>query len=89
MRRTQGRPLPSGRLSESQAFLFGIGLTVAAEIYLTVWVNPLTALLGVVTAIGYVLVYTPLKTRSTLSTAIGALPGAMPPLLGWAAARDT
>ncbi len=87
MRRTQARPLPSGRLSESQAFLFGIGLTVAAEIYLTLWVNPLTALLGVVTAIGYVLVYTPLKTRSTLSTAIGALPGAMPPLLGWAAAR--
>ncbi len=87
MRRTQARPLPSGRLSESQAFVFGIGLTVAAEIYLTTWVNPLTALLGVVTAIGYVLVYTPLKTRSTLSTAIGALPGAMPPLLGWAAAR--
>lgn len=87
MRRTQGRPLPSGRLSESQAFVFGIGLTVAAEFYLTVWVNPLTALLGVLTAIGYVLVYTPLKTRSTLSTAIGALPGAMPPLLGWAAAR--
>ncbi|MFN2454995.1 MAG: heme o synthase [Pyrinomonadaceae bacterium] len=87
MRRTQARPLPSGRLSESQAFVFGIGLTVIGEIYLSMLVNPLTALLGVLTAIGYVLVYTPLKTRTTLSTAIGALPGAMPPLLGWAAAR--
>jgi protoheme IX farnesyltransferase len=87
MRRTQSRPLPSGKLSQSQALLFGIALTVAGEIYLTALVNPLTAALGAATAIGYVLVYTPLKTRTVLSTAIGALPGAMPPLLGWAAAR--
>lgn len=87
MRRTASRPLPSGVLSPKQALVFGVGLTLVAEIYLAVFVNSLTALLGVSVIIGYLLLYTPLKTRTSLSTMIGAFPGAMPPLIGWAAAR--
>ncbi len=86
MRRTATRPIPSGQVTPLQALLFGITLTVAAEAYLCPTVNPLTALLGLATAIGYVWIYTPLKTRTWLSTAVGAFPGAMPPLVGWAAA---
>lgn len=86
MLRTQDRPIPSGRLSATQAFLFGLALCILAEFYLLVFVNQLTALLGLVVIVGYVLIYTPLKVRTPYSTAIGAVPGAMPPLLGWAAA---
>lgn len=88
MRRTALRPLPSGRLLPKQAFVFGIVLTALAEAYLLLFVNPLTALLGSTVVVGYVLCYTPLKTRTSLSTAIGALPGAMPPLMGWTAATN-
>lgn len=88
MRRTAARPLPSGRLTPQQAFIFGILLTTLAEAYLALFVNPLTALLGLTVIVGYVLCYTPLKTRTSLSTAIGALPGAMPPLMGWTAATN-
>ena len=87
MRRTADRPLPSGRLFPFEALWFGVLLTVMAEVYLAVLVNPLTALLGLTVIAGYLFVYTPLKTRTSLSTAIGAFPGAMPPLMGWAAAR--
>ena len=86
MLRTQGRPLPSGKLTPVQALLFGVTLTIFANIYLAIFINPLTALLGVLTALSYLFLYTPLKTRTPLSTAWGALPGAMPPLVGWAAA---
>lgn len=86
MRRTATRPLPTGRLSPVQALLFGAGLTLMAEAYLAILVNPLTAILGVTVIAGYLLLYTPLKTRTSLSTAIGAFPGAMPPLMGWTAA---
>lgn len=86
MRRTAGRPLPSGKLSPVQAFVFGALLTLAAEAYLAVFVNLLTAGLGVFVIAGYLLMYTPLKTRTSLSTVIGAFPGAMPPLMGWTAA---
>ncbi|OYT71270.1 MAG: protoheme IX farnesyltransferase [Chloracidobacterium sp. CP2_5A] len=89
MRRTATRPIPSGLVSPFRALLFGVALTVAAEAYLCPTVNPLTALLGLATAIGYVWIYTPLKTRTWLSTAIGAFPGAVPPLIGWAAASGT
>lgn len=89
MRRTATRPIPSGQVTPFQALLFGVALTAAAEAYLCPTVNPLTALLGLVTAIGYVWIYTPLKTRTWLSTAIGSFPGAMPPLVGWAAAAGT
>jgi protoheme IX farnesyltransferase len=87
MQRTRLRPLPSGKLAARQALAFGMMLSAIATAYLAIAVNALTALLGVLTFASYLLVYTPLKTRTTLSTAIGALPGAMPPLLGWAAAR--
>src|ERR1700741_1192224 len=87
MRRTANRPLPSGKLLPWEALAFGSGLTVAAEIYLAVLVNPLTALLGLTVIAGYLFAYTPLKTRTSLSTMVGAFPGAVPPLIGWAAAR--
>lgn len=89
MRRTANRPLPSGKLLPWEALAFGAGLTVLAEIYLAVLVNPLTAVLGLTVIAGYLFGYTPLKTRTSLSTMVGAFPGAVPPLIGWAAARGT
>ena len=89
MRRTANRPLPSGRLLPWEALAFGVGLTAGAEVYLTVLVNPLTGLLGLTVIAGYLFGYTPLKTRTSLSTMVGAFPGAVPPLIGWAAARGS
>ncbi|HEX8351623.1 MAG TPA: heme o synthase [Pyrinomonadaceae bacterium] len=86
MRRTLSRPLPSGKLGAGAALAFGIALTVAAEVYLAAFVNLITAAFGVTVVVGYLLCYTPLKTRSSLSTVVGAFPGAMPPLMGWTAA---
>jgi protoheme IX farnesyltransferase len=88
MRRTETRPLPSGRLLARNALLFGLGLSVAATVYLAFFINQLSAVLGAVTFASYLFVYTPLKTRTTLSTVLGAFPGAMPPFIGWVAARD-
>lgn len=87
MRRTESRPLPAGKLSPMEALLFGAGLSVIAITYLAIAVNALTAALGAVTFASYLFLYTPLKTRTTLSTVVGAVPGAMPPLIGWVAAR--
>jgi protoheme IX farnesyltransferase len=87
MRRTADRPLPSGKLLPWEALVFGVGLTALAEVYLAVLVNPLTALLGLTVIAGYLFAYTPLKTKTSLSTLIGAFPGAVPPLIGWTAAR--
>lgn len=89
MRRTANRPLPSGKLMPWEALAFGVGLTVCAEIYLLLLVNPLSAWLGLTVIAGYLFGYTPLKTRTSLSTLVGAFPGAVPPLIGWAAARGT
>jgi heme o synthase len=86
MRRTMTRPLPSGKLVPLEAFVFGSALTMIAEVYLLLLVNPLTALFGLFVIAGYLCMYTPLKTRTTLSTAVGAFPGALPPLMGWTAA---
>lgn len=86
MRRTMVRPLPTGKIAPLEALLFGAGLTVGAEAYLALLVNPLTALLGLTVIAGYLFMYTPLKTRTTLSTVVGAFPGAMPPLMGWTSA---
>ncbi len=88
MLRTALRPLPTNRVGEREALIFGITLCLAAEAYLFFYVNALTAFLGLVVIVGYVLVYTPLKTRTSASTAIGALPGALPPLMGWTAAAN-
>jgi protoheme IX farnesyltransferase len=87
MRRTAARPLPSGRLTPREALIFGGSLTVASLLYLALCVNALAALLGAVVAGSYLLLYTPLKVRTPLATTVGAFPGAMPPLVGWAAAR--
>ncbi|HEY8185330.1 MAG TPA: heme o synthase [Pyrinomonadaceae bacterium] len=89
MRRTASRPLPSGKLLPWEALAFGVGLTVLSELYLAVLVNPLTALLGLTVIAGYLFGYTPLKTKTSLSTMVGAFPGAVPPLIGWAAARGS
>src|SRR6266850_1254379 len=87
MRRTADRPLPSGRLSPWEALFFGTVLTAGSEVYLAVLVNPLTAVLGLTVIAGYLFAYTPLKTKTSLSTMVGAFPGAVPPLIGWTAAR--
>jgi len=89
MRRTEDRPLPSGRLSPDAVLLIGAGLSVAGLINLLLAVNPLTAFLGAVTLASYVFIYTPLKRVTTLNTLIGAIPGAIPPLMGWTAARGS
>ena len=89
MRRTANRPLPTGKLLSWEALAFGVGLTMLAEIYLMVLVNPLSAVLGLTVIAGYLFAYTPLKTRTSLSTFVGAFPGAVPPLIGWASARGT
>lgn len=86
MRRTAGRPLPTQRLTPRQAAVFGLLLVTAGLAWLAGEVNPLTALLAVLTTTIYLLVYTPLKRRSPLSTVAGAFPGAGPVLMGWAAA---
>ena len=85
MKRTRRRPLPDGRLSPISALLFGVALGSLGIVVLAVWVNGLTALLGAVALLSYVFVYTPLKRRSPLALIIGAVPGAMPPLMGWTA----
>ena len=87
MRRTANRPLPTGKLLPWEALAFGAGLIVLSEVYLAVLVNPLTALMGLTVIAGYLFGYTPLKTKTSLSTLVGAFPGAVPPLIGWTAAR--
>jgi len=87
MRRTAMRPLPAGRLSPSKAFWFGMMLSAAGGIYLWRLVNGLASALAVFTLATYLLVYTPLKRKTPLCTLVGAFPGAVPPLIGWAAAR--
>jgi len=86
MRRTVSRPLPSGRLDAGEAFRFGILLSISGGLYLAVAVNGLAALLAISTLLSYLLIYTPLKRKTPLCTALGAFPGAMPTLIGWAGA---
>jgi protoheme IX farnesyltransferase len=88
MRRTVDRPVPSGRMHPDAALLWGVALGIAGLGYLAIRVNLLTALLGVAALVGYVFIYTPLKPITSLSTIIGAVPGAIPPMMGWAAVRD-
>jgi len=87
MRRTASRPLPSGRLQPVTVTLFGGVCSLAGLIYLTFLVNPLTAVLGAASLLSYLFIYTPLKRVTWLNTAVGAIPGALPPLMGWSAAR--
>jgi protoheme IX farnesyltransferase len=87
MRRTQDRPLPSGRLQPVTVMLFGGACATAGLIYLALAVNPLTSVIGAVTLVSYLFIYTPLKRVTWLNTNIGAVPGALPALMGWTAAR--
>jgi protoheme IX farnesyltransferase len=89
MRRTASRPLPSGQLQPREAFWFGVGLIATGSLYLALATNALATLLGILTSVTYLCVYTPLKRKTTLATLVGAFPGAVPPLIGWAAARGT
>jgi len=88
MRRTETRPLPAGKLQPDTVLVFGAACSIAGLIYLAVAVNPLTSFLGALTLVSYLFVYTPLKRKTWLNTAVGAIPGALPPLMGWTAARN-
>jgi protoheme IX farnesyltransferase len=87
MRRTARRPLASGRLQASHVLRFGISLSLTGTLLLALAVNILAALLALATLVSYLFLYTPLKRRTPLCTLVGAFPGAVPPLVGWAAAR--
>jgi protoheme IX farnesyltransferase len=89
MRRTSGRPLPGGRLSAAESTWFGVALSIAGLVQLVAWVNITAAWVAGVTLVSYVFFYTPLKTRTSLSTLVGAVPGALPPVIGWAAATGS
>ena len=87
MERTARRPLPSGAIGAEAALLLGGACSVVGLLALAAWVNLLVAVLGAVTLVTYLFIYTPLKRKSEWNTIIGAIPGALPPLMGWAAAR--
>jgi protoheme IX farnesyltransferase len=89
MRRTENRPIPSGRLTRVQGLFFGAFLCLLGSLYLFAFVNLLTASLAVLTATLYLFAYTPLKRRSSLCTIVGAIPGAIPPMMGWTAVRNS
>jgi protoheme IX farnesyltransferase len=86
MHRTASRPLPRGEIEPTTALALGVALAIVGMLDLTFFVNPLTGVLGMLTLASYVFVYTPLKQVTTLNTLIGAVPGALPPLMGWTAA---
>lgn len=88
MDRTATRPIPAGELTPNTVLVLGAFMCIAGLMHLAFMVNLLTSLLGAITMVTYVFIYTPLKTRTTLNTLVGAIPGGLPPLMGWAAARD-
>jgi protoheme IX farnesyltransferase len=88
MRRTADRPLPSGRLQPTTVMLFGGICSVVGLVYLALLVNLLTCVVGAVTLVSYLFIYTPLKRVTWANTLVGAIPGALPPLMGWTAARN-
>jgi len=89
MRRTSQRPLPAGRLSPREVLSFGVALSVAGGLYLACFVNLLTCTIGLLTLLSYLLIYTPLKRKSSWATFVGAFPGAAPVLMGWTAVRNS
>jgi protoheme IX farnesyltransferase len=88
MDRTQSRPIPAGIISGKNALFFGVSITIVGFIILAALVNHLTAILGLITVLLYIFIYTPLKKITWLNTTIGAIPGAMPALGGWAASAN-
>jgi heme o synthase len=89
MRRTARRPLPAGELTPRQALIFGLAVSVSGMLYVLLFLNALTALLGLLTLISYLFIYTPLKTKTRLCTFLGAFPGAAPVLMGWSATTNS
>ena len=89
MRRTARRPLPAGELSPRQALIFGVVVSFSGMLYALLFLNTLTALLGLLTLISYLFIYTPLKTKTSLCTFVGAFPGAAPVLMGWSATTNS
>lgn len=89
MRRTASRPLPSGQLQPREVLVFGVGTILIGAAWLAIAVNALACLVALATVVLYLGVYTPLKKRTTLATAVGAIPGALPPVIGWVAARGS
>ncbi|MEO6829042.1 MAG: heme o synthase, partial [Acidobacteriaceae bacterium] len=89
MRRTASRPLPTGLLQPRQVLFFGLATILMGTAWLAIAVNPLASGLALATCLLYLGMYTPLKTRTTLATTVGAVPGAIPPLIGWAAAHGS
>jgi protoheme IX farnesyltransferase len=89
MRRTSMRPLPIGTLHPAEALGFGLSLVVGGALFLALLLNPLASLLGILTSVTYLGVYTPLKRYTRHATTLGSFPGAVPPLIGWAAARGS
>ncbi len=89
MRRTRMRPLADLRMQPSAGIVFGVALTVAGAAELAYFLNVLAAAVALFTSVSYLFFYTPLKTRTSLSTIVGALPGALPAVIGWAAATNT
>lgn len=87
MTRTRMRPLPASHVTPFEARLFGALLGVAGLVYLALWAHPLAAAVALATLLSYVWIYTPLKRRTTWATVVGAVPGALPPVIGWTAAR--
>lgn len=89
MRRTRFRPLPSRKVSPNTVLLFGVSMAIAGVYYLAQTVGALAAAVNAATVISYLFVYTPLKTRTPVSTLVGAIPGALPPVIGWTAATGS
>ncbi len=89
MQRTKARPVPAGRMPPIEALVIGSALSIFGVIYLAIACNPLSAVLTSITIAIYIFAYTPLKRASTANTIVGAIPGAIPPMIGWAAARGT
>lgn len=85
MKRTENRPLPTNRINPAVAFAIGWGLAAFGVVHLAAMVNAAAAMIAAVTLITYVFIYTPLKRKSTINTLVGAIPGALPPMIGWAA----
>ena len=89
MKRTEHRPLPAGRIQPAEALLFGIVLGIAGVSYLAILTNWVAVALSVLTLISYLAIYTPLKRKTPFATVVGGIPGALPPLIGWAVVRGS
>jgi protoheme IX farnesyltransferase len=89
MKRTEQRPLPAGRVQPAEALFFGIVLGIAGLSYLAIFTNWVAVSLSVLTLVSYLAIYTPLKRKTPFATVIGGIPGALPPLIGWAIVRGS